>query len=76
MTLRIPLTKYLSALVLVLASHALVSNAPAQPEPDAANKADTEADPVAAEPATQPFEDYEASEQISEDLSVAFPVDI
>ncbi|WP_439101566.1 hypothetical protein [Congregibacter sp.] len=37
---------------------------------------DTDADPVTSPPVNQPFEDYEASEQISEDLSVAFPVDI
>jgi len=34
------------------------------------------ADTAAQSGAATPLEDYEASEQISEDLSVAFPVDI
>lgn len=46
---------------------------PAATEPELA----AEADPPAADPGNQdsPF-DYQASEQISEDLSVSFPVDI
>jgi predicted cobalt transporter CbtA len=44
---------------------------------EAAVEDDSREEPVAAEPqpATDPF-DYESSEQISEDLSVSFPVDI
>ena len=50
----------------------------AQPESEeqpAAEEAETEPEPAAPRPATDPF-DYESSEQISEDLSVSFPVDI
>ncbi|MDP5052606.1 MAG: hypothetical protein NWP69_02340 [Congregibacter sp.] len=82
------LTTFTAALLLVLGSYWLINTvAVAQPAPQAtapgadgaastgANTADTER-PIVAVPAGQPFEDYEASEQISEDLSVAFPVDI
>ncbi|MEH6587271.1 MAG: hypothetical protein V7720_11980 [Halioglobus sp.] len=50
----------------------------AQPEGEeqpAVEEAETEPEPAATRPATDPF-DYESSEQISEDLSVSFPVDI
>ena len=44
---------------------------------DAPDKDENESEQVeeAPQPATDPF-DYEPSEQISEDLSVSFPVDI
>ena len=56
----------------------------ATPEPDSAPEPDAVAAPgddaVSADPAPdpseEPLDDYEASEQISEDLSVSFPVDI
>lgn len=77
------LTKYLSAVLLLLASYSLVNYvAVAQPETatpattNADSEASTDQEPAAITSAEQPFEDYEASEQISEDLSVAFPVDI
>ncbi|MFT4768256.1 MAG: hypothetical protein ACI8RN_001390 [Glaciecola sp.] len=74
------LTRYLSALLFLLASYSLVSYvAVAQPEATsttADNETSIEPEPAAVSPVDQPFEDYEASEQISEDLSVAFPVDI
>ncbi|WP_439107355.1 hypothetical protein [Congregibacter sp.] len=86
MYLSTTLTKYLSALALLLASYVLFNYvAIAQPPAEPAATTDTaapatdagdEQEPVVAAPANQPFEDYEASEQISEDLSVAFPVDI
>jgi hypothetical protein len=82
------LTTFSGALVFVLASYSLINyvavaqpaaqpTAPAAggPASTSANTADTER-PIVVAPAGQPFEDYEASEQISEDLSVAFPVDI
>ena len=50
----------------------------AQPEKDEAPAEEQSQDEQAAEtpePAPDPF-DYESSEQISEDLSVSFPVDI
>lgn len=49
----------------------------AQPEtekPPAPVAASTDSE--VQEDASQPLDDYEASEQISEDLSVSFPVDI
>jgi hypothetical protein len=49
------------------AQEVLPIEAAAQPEADASA--------VASDPARPP-DDYEASEQISEDLSVSFPVDI
>jgi hypothetical protein len=54
-----------------------LAQAPADPnEPDAAQEnAAVEGPADAAAPAGSPL-DYEASEQISEDLSVSFPVDI
>ncbi|MEE4192008.1 MAG: hypothetical protein V2I66_10540 [Halieaceae bacterium] len=77
-----------TALVLLLASLPLAAQAPAEPpqqseapaEETAPNDdatplpADDTADAAPTEP-EDPF-DYEASEQISEDLSVSFPVDI
>ncbi|WOJ93046.1 hypothetical protein R0135_14845 [Congregibacter variabilis] len=82
------LTKYLSAVILLLASYSLASYvAVAQTETTtpvatppvtttANSEASAEPEPAVSTSAEQPFEDYEASEQISEDLSVAFPVDI
>lgn len=80
--------KLLGGVVLLLASSALfnvmaVAQPPAQssaPTPEAVDPVDkdagAESEPLTNPPVNQPFEDYEASEQISEDLSVAFPVDI
>ncbi|EED30654.1 hypothetical protein NOR53_257 [gamma proteobacterium NOR5-3] len=77
------LTKTLSALLFLLASYSLVNyETVAQPEAAAPSSSAADSDqseeqnPPVIAPAEQPFEDYEASEQISEDLSVAFPVDI
>lgn len=67
---RFPLT-LLAALLLALplvAQEAEPEEAEPEPEPESETSAP-------AEPAGSPFE-YEASEQISEDLSVSFPVDI
>lgn len=65
---RFPLT-LLAALLLALPLAAQEAEPEeAEPEPESETSA-------SAEPAGSPFE-YEASEQISEDLSVSFPVDI
>ncbi|MDO8862626.1 hypothetical protein Q6D67_13025 [Haliea sp. E1-2-M8] len=64
---RLPLT-LLAALLLALPLAAQDAE-PEEPEPEAEETA------APATPAGSPFE-YEASEQISEDLSVSFPVDI
>lgn len=65
---RFPLT-LLAALLLALPLAAQEAEPEeAEPEPESETSAP-------AEPAGSPFE-YEASEQISEDLSVSFPVDI
>ena len=50
----------------------------AQPEPEDPNApaAEAAAETIAEPIPDTPLEDYEASEQISEDLSVSFPVDI
>lgn len=42
---------------------------------EAKNDTREKTEPATPRPATDPF-DYESSEQISEDLSVSFPVDI
>lgn len=87
MQLKTSVTKCLGGLLLLLGSYTLinyvaVAQPPAEPETsteqasEEAGDLDLTLEPVTAKPATQPFEDYEASEQISEDLSVAFPVDI
>ncbi len=54
-------------------ARAATEPAAAEPEPDAEPESAIEGDPAAAD--RSPF-DYRASEQISEDLSVSFPVDI
>ena len=79
----IPVT--LPALLLTAAGVAAQSPEKPEPPPDkapiagAAPRAEVPQEPVqgpeAAAPGESPF-DYEASEQISEDLSVSFPVDI
>ncbi len=66
------------ALSLMLAAAPGLAQPPAdpapEPEPQAPGEARSGEDAPAQEP-DSPFE-YEASEQISEDLSVSFPVDI
>ena len=74
-------------LALLLTAAGVAAQPPEKPEqpPDSAPtaearpRADVPEEPVqapeAAAPGESPF-DYEASEQISEDLSVSFPVDI
>lgn len=69
----------LGALLVLVASLALAQTPDSKVDStnsSAADEADTKSEPEPPAAATQPFEDYEASEQISEDLSVAFPVDI
>jgi len=73
------------ALLLLLAAPLLVAplqaqEAPAPAEPDSANDTGTTTEPAGEAPAPaerteSPF-DYKSSEEISEDLSVSFPVDI
>ncbi len=67
---RLPLT-LLAALLLALPLAAQDAE-PEEPETDEPKAEETAAP---ARPVSSPFE-YEASEQISEDLSVSFPVDI
>lgn len=53
------------------------SPAPEDTSPAVTEQAqDKDAPPVDVEPGEPLLDDYEASEQISEDLSVSFPVDI
>jgi hypothetical protein len=72
----------LVALLIATAVTPVVAQPADAPDPNAPvtePAADAVAEPAVAESnanAGQVFEDYEASEQISEDLSVAFPVDI
>lgn len=78
----------LSPLALILMSVMMTASAQedaADPEPQSAgdgkaveraNAAATDTPPPGATPAPNSPFDYEASEQISEDLSVSFPVDI
>ena len=75
------MTRHLPALLLLVVASS--GAALAQPEADpAADAADPAAQGDTAAPAppraedTRAADDYEASEQISEDLSVSFPVDI
>jgi hypothetical protein len=71
------LTLLLTALPL---ASPLAQDAAAQPPPPPAEEApdatDADAGPAAASGQDDSAFDYEASEQISEDLSVSFPVDI
>lgn len=71
------LTLLLAALPL---ASPLAQDAPAQPPPapaeEAPDAADADTGPAAASGQDDSAFDYEASEQISEDLSVSFPVDI
>lgn len=69
----------LGALLVFLAGLALAQTTETKsdsPSSSPVTETDATAEPQSPAAATQPFEDYEASEQISEDLSVAFPVDI
>ncbi len=76
---------YQHLLTLIIAFGSGAAFALDEPEPDASASATSETRPAAtaSQPAAasagntddSPF-DYEASEQISEDLSVSFPVDI
>lgn len=71
--LRAPLVPLLTTLLLSQAS--AQPAAPTGGESEAPPRSDEEiVEATAAE--RQPLENYEASEQISEDLSVSFPVDI
>lgn len=69
-----------AVLLLSLVVWRLALAQPAQDSADAdrpaASSAAAEADTPPQRGAEAPLEDYEASEQISEDLSVSFPVDI
>ena len=49
---------------------------PEAPDPNEPAVADSAAEVAAETVPDAPLEDYEASEQISEDLSVSFPIDI
>ena len=82
---RIPVSLPFVVTLLLLAVPSTAVNAQsAQPPEGAAQEAppvetaappEVDASAVASDP-TRPPDDYEASEQISEDLSVSFPVDI
>ena len=66
-------------LLLLWPAALLAQPAATEPEEDVAAAADEPADantPAPAENSDESPYDYEASEQISEDLSVSFPVDI
>lgn len=68
------------SLILLLATSTQAQDAQAPEESAESNDSDTSSQPRAEEPAPgqrddSPF-DYKSSEQISEDLSVSFPVDI
>ena len=79
------MTRTLLTLLLLVAAPQLAGQ-PAETEPTengAENSAEQEAElettprePIPAPAVTEPPGDYRASEQISEDLSVSFPVDI
>jgi hypothetical protein len=74
--------KLLLVALLIATTTPVVAQPADAPDPNAPvtePAADAVAEPAVADGnanAGQVFEDYEASEQISEDLSVAFPVDI